>query len=154
MNALTDLLAVAVGGAIGATLRYAITAAMGLFSPAGRFAAVMGWIGGPSATGTTAANLLGCLALGMLLQLLRWEPAASADAEPVRLVSFWTPHRLLMVRVGLLGSLTTFSTLIGETLGLVIDGKSLVGVVLLMVNLIAGGACFLLGIGMVRQWTG
>jgi len=158
MNALIDVTTVAAGGAIGATLRYAVTAAMGLFAPAGRWASVMGLVGGPSAAGTTIANLLGCLALGMLLQMMQWGPPADAVAgdptRPMELAGFWTPRRLLMVRVGLLGSLTTFSTLIGETIGLFATGRWQAGATLLLLNVVAGGACFLLGVGMARQWTG
>jgi len=80
-----NLLSIALGGAVGALARYGVSvAALRLVGP-----------GFP--VGTLAANLAGCLLIGLLAG---W--AAHAGPMPVPL------ERAL--RVGFLGALTTFST--------------------------------------------
>lgn len=86
MNAAWQVCAVAVGGAGGATLRYALNE---LFVR-------RGWYGLPAAT--FVANVLGCFLAGLALVWLERRGAATP---------FW--RNLLMV--GFLGGLTTFSAL-------------------------------------------
>lgn len=88
---LADCLAIAIGGAIGALLRHGLT----------RLAANLP--GGSGAAGTLIANLLGCLAIGLLVGYV---VAGGAIVD----------RHQLAIRTGLLGSLTTFSTFALETL--------------------------------------
>lgn len=85
-----DLLAIALGGAGGALLRYGLTLSLPVV------------FGGRAAVGTWVANMLGCFLLG---GLAAW---TLAEQHP------WSDRQLLLIRVGLLGSLTTFSTFAGE----------------------------------------
>lgn len=93
---LSKLLAVAAGGALGATARYAIH----LF-----------WVGRVQfPLGTLSANVLGAVAIGVIMYVVN-ERAVVSDTV-----------RLLVV-TGLLGSLTTFSTFSYETFELFDQGK-------------------------------
>lgn len=85
MNALPTWTAIAVGGAIGALMRHAVSqASLRLFGPN------FPW-------GTLAANVAGCFAMGLLVVGL-----ASREPNPTALRAFLT--------VGVLGAFTTFST--------------------------------------------
>ena len=100
-----ELLAVAVGGAIGALARYAISVAV----PHDDLGA---W---PWATFVT--NLLGCLALGVLLD---WVDARQPDWAGAH------PRRARLARPllasGVLGGFTTFSTYAGDAARLLEGG--------------------------------
>ena len=79
-----DVMAVALGGAIGSVLRFTVTLAASTTI-------------GIGAIGTLAVNVMGCLLIGSL-----------AEAT---ILGTGIPDRLqLAIRVGLLGGLTTFST--------------------------------------------
>jgi CrcB protein len=86
------VLLVALGGAVGSVLRYAVA----------------GWVNdwaGPSAWGTFVVNVTGALALGLFL---------GATEE-----RFIPPHLArTAIAIGLLGGYTTFSTLMFETVDL------------------------------------
>jgi CrcB protein len=123
-----ELLAVAVGGAVGALARYAIS--LGL--PHDDRAA---W---PWATFVT--NLVGCLALGVLLD---W-----VDARHDR----WSashPRRARLARPllagGVLGGFTTFSTFSVETVGLVEAGQAVAATAYVVLSVLLGGLLVLLG---------
>lgn len=92
-----QILAVGVGGFVGAITRYGIST----------------WVdaqaGGPLPAGTLTVNLVGCLLIGASLAAVESNPALAA-------------YKPLVV-TGLLGSLTTFSTFSSETLGLLRDGN-------------------------------
>ena len=92
-----ELLAVGCGGFVGAVARW------GLSSWVQRLA------GGGFPMGTFAANMLGCLFIGVVFALV--------DARPE-----WPQHVRLFLMVGLLGAFTTFSTFGHETLDLIRDG--------------------------------
>lgn len=91
-------LAVAVGGSVGAMLRYGIS----------------GWVQKHSTTtfpwGTVAVNVLGCLLMGVLAKLLM-------ESSLVR------PEYRVAILVGVLGALTTFSTFSYEALSLAGAGQ-------------------------------
>jgi CrcB protein len=91
------LLVVAVGGALGAVSRYAVS----------------GWVqqaaGGFFPWGTMVVNVLGSLLIGFVLV---WLQATVASAEMRQLVA-----------IGFLGSFTTFSTFSYEALALARDGE-------------------------------
>ncbi len=103
-----NLLLVAAGGALGSCARYLLC----------RVAASV-W---PSAAGTLAVNLLGCLLIGLLL----------GAAERSQLLS---PALVLLLVSGFCGGLTTFSTFSADTEVLLSSGRTLwaVGYVLLSV---------------------
>ena len=99
------ILAVALGGALGAVARYGISQLaeryQGLFP-----------------IGTLAANAIGCLAIGVVMWFAFGRPDASPESTPMS--EGWR----LFLAVGLLGSLTTFSTFAYESMGLVQEGET------------------------------
>ena len=82
---LLNLVFIALGGAIGACLRYLMTIGMSRL------------VGGGYPWGTLAANVVGSLAMGALVG---WLMRRGGDGETLR----------LFLGVGLLGGFTTFST--------------------------------------------
>jgi len=97
------LIAVALGGATGALVRYSV------------YLLVNKWIESPAPLATWTVNLVGCLIIGFLA------PFMSASSIPV-------PWRLFIL-VGFLGSFTTFSTFSLESVVLWEEGRE--GLVLL-----------------------
>lgn len=114
------LLAIALGGALGAVARYGVT----------------GWaqsIGGASfPLGTMTVNVAGSLALGFLF---RW-------AEGVVLA----PELRQFLAIGLLGSFTTFSTFSYETVALLRSGDTVRAVAYAGGSVLLGLVGLLLGI--------
>lgn len=99
---MTQVVCIAIGGAVGAVLRY--LAAGGIQRLAAR---------GPMPTfpwGTMMVNILGCLAMGVLVPLL-------LDRSVLR------PEFRMAILVGMLGAFTTFSTFGYETVQLLNDGQ-------------------------------
>lgn len=92
------LVAIAVGGAAGALLRYGVGVS------------VAGMLGRDFPYGTLAANVLGCLAMGVLYVLFLERMAVSPELRAALLV-------------GLLGAFTTFSSFSIETLLLLENGE-------------------------------
>ena len=89
-----QLIAIAVGGAAGALLRFWVSTG------------VYGWLGRGFPWGTLAVNLLGSLAIGVLYVLFM---------ERMNV----TPELRAGLLIGLLGAFTTFSTFSLETLNLI-----------------------------------
>lgn len=98
MNTIT-LALVAIGGAIGACLRYALVLALRPHSP-----------GFP--TGTLIVNLIGCLCIGALAGFTSHALSSRADSK------LWA-----LLAIGVLGGFTTFSSFSLETVELARDGK-------------------------------
>ncbi|ARD42598.1 fluoride efflux transporter FluC [Actinomyces gaoshouyii] len=121
------LAVVGLGGAVGTSLRASLAELIGP-SPSGL----------PWATAT--ANLAGALLLGLIL---------GRFAAPWRQTG---KHRLVRLGVGtgLMGALTTYSTLIGETLALIDQGFPALGAVYLLGSLVAGLALAGLGLRLSR----
>lgn len=92
------LLVIGIGGFLGATARYGLS---GL---------VHRYFSGSFPAGTLCVNVVGCLVMGALMGMV----------EDRQLL---TPPVRLFLMVGLLGSLTTFSTFGYETLELMRDGN-------------------------------
>lgn len=115
-------LAIALGGAVGAVLRYAVST--GIYQ----------WWGRNFPYGTLVVNVLGSLIMGLLFVLLVERLAVAPSTR-----AFWL--------VGLLGAFTTFSTFSLETLNLMQAGEMgrAAANVLVSVVLCIGAA----GIGMV-----
>lgn len=95
------VLLVALGGALGAVLRYLVARAVG--------AAAFPWA-------TLCVNVVGCFGIGLGLAWLQ-RATAAGTVEPERAADL----RLLVV-VGLLGGLTTFSAFGQETVALLRGG--------------------------------
>jgi len=120
------VVAVALGGALGASARYALSE---------RF---------PAATrsfpwATFCINVSGSFVLGLVLTFVleRWPP---------------TRYVRPFVAIGVLGAYTTFSTFSVETDLLIRNGHAMVGLVYVLASLVAGGASVYLGIVAGRLW--
>jgi CrcB protein len=120
------VLAVAAGGALGAPIRYEITAHVSVAPDS--FPWPTFWI-----------NVSGSFLLGLLLTFVleRWPP---------------TRYVRPLLAIGLLGAYTTFSTYSVETDLLLQDGHVGVGIGYAIVSLVAGGIAVYLGVVMGRWW--
>ncbi|MEM7308809.1 MAG: fluoride efflux transporter CrcB [Planctomycetota bacterium] len=116
-----QLLAIGLGGFVGAILRYSISSF------------VQGRIAGSFPAGTLAVNVLGSFALGLLVALLQ----SRAD--------FPEPWRLFLT-VGVLGALTTFSTFGYEVVALVQEGRVGLAAAAVAANLALGLAAVCAGL--------
>ncbi len=111
---MVQFLAVALGGAVGAMMRYGVALLVQRFAD------------GPAPVATWIVNLLGCLLIGFLVPFLK-----SGNASvPVQ----------LFILTGFLGSLTTFSTFSMESILLWQSGR----VELLLLNVLGSVAAGLL----------
>lgn len=120
---------VAVGGAIGAMARFALNVSLhrDLEFP---------W-------GTLAANLLGCLVMGLIAQLI----ASTAWFDDSGVIS---EHYRLLFAVGFCGSFTTLSSMVLEINSMLQRNEILYSFSYLMGTLIGGFACFYIGVLFVR----
>lgn len=121
---------VAIGGAVGAVLRYQLGRGM------------TAWLGPNAITAfpwaTLTANVVGSLAMGVLVGwLARY---GSGEGEQMR----------LLLGVGLLGGFTTFSAFSLEMMSLVERGQVLTAVSYAGVSIFAGLAALYLGIVAMR----
>ena len=121
---MTGLLVV-LGAAVGATLRYLVDRAV-----QARHDSVFPW-------GTLIVNLVGCLGLGVLI---------GAGAAPGGLV--------VLLGIGLCGSLTTFSTFSYETVRLAEDGAWFHAAANVVINVVAGLGAALLGYTLITALLG
>ena len=93
------ILLIGLGGSLGAILRYLVSGG------------VQGWSGsGAFPYGTLSVNLLGCLVIGLLSQL-------------VELRGLFSPDARAFLFIGTLGAFTTFSTFGNETMQLMREGE-------------------------------
>jgi len=126
---MNNVLAIALGAAIGANLRYGI----------GLWAAQR--LGTSWPYGTFIINVLGCLAIGFLLTLITNRLTVS---EPIR----------LMLITGLLGGFTTFSTF-GYECFLLLNAGNWLGAVGYIAGSVGGGLlAVVLGVGLGRLLGG
>lgn len=108
-----NLIAVFIGGGIGASLRYIITAtANKLF--------------GMALWGTLISNIAGCFLIGCIM------------GYTLKNAQNFSPALKLFLTVGFLGGLTTFSTFSCESLTLLKDGKILQGGLYIALSLTIG----------------
>lgn len=120
---------VAIGGAIGAMARYALNVSL-------QSSHDFPW-------GTLSANLVGCLVMGVIAQLV----AHSAWFNESGLIP--DQYRLLFA-VGFCGSFTTLSALVLE-LNTLLERNELFYAFTYLVGTMAGGfACFYLGVVAIR----
>jgi len=122
---MTTILAISLGAAIGANLRYLLS-----------IWAVQQW-GATFPYGTMLINVLGSLVIGFILTLA---------ATRISLSVAW---RLLLV-TGLLGGFTTFSTFSYETYSLLAEGSWLAAGLNALGSVIIGVVAVFLGIGVAR----
>ncbi|WP_298820537.1 fluoride efflux transporter CrcB [Chloroflexus sp.] len=125
---MNNILAIALGAAIGANLRYGI----GLWASQ-RFGTEWPY-------GTFIINLLGCLGIGLLLTIISNRVTVS---EPIR----------LMLVTGLLGGFTTFSTFGYESFTLLSAGNWLAALGYIGGSVAGGLIAVIIGIGLGR-WIG
>ena len=118
---MADIAAVALGGGLGATLRYGTCL---LTMNVERFKAFP--------AGTALVNVIGCFAIGLLGGWIESQQ------------SFHHGWRLFLI-VGVLGGFTTFSAFGFETVGLLRDGRLLAGFVHVALHLVL--ALFAVGVG-------
>ncbi|MFZ5774481.1 MAG: fluoride efflux transporter CrcB [Thermodesulfobacteriota bacterium] len=119
------ILAILVGGGIGSLTRY------------GLFMLIQRPAGADFPMGTLAANLLGCLLIGFL-----W-----GSFETTRLANEWR----LLIFTGFLGGLTTFSTIIWETIQLAQTGATRTALLYLGMSNTLGIALAVAGHGLARR---
>jgi CrcB protein len=120
-----ETLSVAVAGALGSVSRYAVARWL------------HGLTGGHWPWGTLAVNVLGCLAIGFVMQL-----GVTTDWPP-------RPTRIA-VTAGFLGGFTTFSAFGYETIWLMQHGAWRGAALNVTANLVLGGAAVLLGMAAGR----
>jgi CrcB protein len=123
-----NIVLVAVGGGLGAACRYAVS------SLAAK------WPGGAYSWGTTAVNIVGCLAIGVAAGLLE-RSAMSRTA--------W-----LLLVTGFLGGFTTFSSFSLEVLQGFRQGSSLAALAVIAVNVVGGLMACAFGLWASRFLTG
>ena len=127
-----QFLAVALGGACGAMLRTGITVA----------AVAIGWTG---MVGTLIANWLGCVGIGALAG---YTLAASQNEAAGSPPSDWAT---MFLRAGLLGSLTTMSTFVAESVQLWTDHRGF-ALAYFAATLAGGVLAYVLASAAARQW--
>lgn len=121
---------VAIGGALGAAARYALNVYL-------QRDVVFPW-------GTLGANLLGCLLIGIIAQLV-----ASSDWFNA---SGLIPHQYrLLFAVGFCGSFTTLSAFVLEVNTMMQRNEILNSFAYLMVTMIGGFVCFYAGVIVARS---
>ncbi|MCA9238150.1 MAG: fluoride efflux transporter CrcB [Planctomycetales bacterium] len=129
MANLHNIIAIAIGGAIGAVCRHGVNIGC------------RRWLGEAFAYGTLTVNVLGCFAMGLLASL-----AASpqwAERAP------WVAHSA--ITVGFLGALTTFSTFGVETVRFSQASHHHLAVANVAANLTLGVAAVLAGMWVGKQ---
>ena len=115
-----NILYIMTGGALGALMRYGVAQLGSRLVPTAPWA------------GTFAANLLGCLLLGLLTGLGLRHPAIPRGV-------------LLMLTTGMCGAFTTFSTFSSETVRMMEQGHTLQAFLYVAVSILLGLALFYLG---------
>ena len=124
---------VAIGGALGAMARFALNVLL-------QRDIAFPW-------GTLSANLLGCLMMGFIAQLV----ATSAWFNDAGVIP--DQYRLLFA-IGFCGSFTTLSALVMEMHTMLQRSELLNSFAYLMVTMIGGFACFYIGFMLTRILRG
>lgn len=122
---MSDIFFVALGGSIGAVSRYLI----------GNFA--LNKLGANFPYGTLIANLLGCFIIGLFM---------TAMIEKMTINPAWR----LLISVGFLGGLTTFSSFSYESIKLLYEAQYLLAIYNIGINLIFGFLATISGICLAK----
>lgn len=125
-DVVTQTLAIAAGGAIGALLRFWMSS--GIYA----------WLGRGFPYGTLAVNVVGSLLMGFLYIVM---------IERVALGAEWRAFTL----VGLLGAFTTFSTFSIETLNLVQQADYAKALINMVASVVACVLAAFVGVILARQ---
>jgi CrcB protein len=123
---MTQILAIAAGGSIGAVMRYVMSTG------------IHNWLGRGFPYGTLVVNVLGSLLMGLLYELFLQRLSVSPEVRGVLLVGF-------------LGAFTTFSTFSIETINLVEQGYLLKAVTNILASVILCILAAWCGMQVVRQ---
>ena len=121
---------VAVGGALGAMARFALNVFL-------QRDVAFPW-------GTLSANLLGCLVMGAVVQLV-------ASADWFNSSGIIPDQYRLLFAVGFCGSFTTLSALVMEVNTMMQRNELLASFSYLMATMVGGFACFFLGVLLTRM---
>ena len=119
------ILAVAVGGALGAVLRYEVVIGMSNIS----------FIGMP--TGVLSCNILGSFLLGILISWSMKDPLISENLR-------------IFLQVGILGAFTTFSTFALEVFNMTEKGDYTIAMIYVVLSVILSIGGLFLGISFYR----
>ncbi|KAA5540956.1 CrcB family protein [Roseiconus nitratireducens] len=122
-----NLAAIAAAGATGSLCRYGVTLAAAAIP------------GGSSLWGTTLVNILGCAIFGVLASIGDFESAAAERFA-------------LALRVGFVGSFTTFSAFAGESAMLAGQARWGASSIYLLSNLVLGWLALLVASELVKAW--
>lgn len=125
---MTQLLAVGVGGCVGAMARYALS---GL---------AQRWLGSGFPYGTLLVNVIGCLALGGIWGLVEYRQMFSMNTR-------------LFLTTGILGGLTTFSTFGYETFAQLRDQQYALAAANVAANVVLGVAAVMAGWLAAKLWA-
>lgn len=107
-----NILAVGLGGAIGAVCRYLL----GQIIPK---------LGSGFPLATFAVNLIGCFAIGLVVGLA----GRNSDIDP---------RLILFLQTGICGGFTTFSTFSLESLTLIEEGRLAIGILYIVLSVLLG----------------
>ena len=121
-----NLLAVGIGGAIGAVCRYL-------------FGQMIPKMGSGFPLGTFAVNVIGCFAIGLIVAMV----GKHSDIDP-RLVLF--------LQTGICGGFTTFSTFSLETLTLFEEGRLSVAILYIILSVVLGILALVAAKNLVSGW--
>lgn len=111
---MTNLLAVGLGGFLGAAGRYLLSGGIHRLLKSSWYP-----------MGTLGVNVLGCLLIGFVSGLVEGR-------------GMFSPHTRLFLLVGLLGGFTTFSTFSYESFGLLREGQAVAAGVNILLQVILG----------------
>jgi CrcB protein len=129
LDTLTKYLAVAAGGALGASARYFLGGT------------ILSRVASPFPTATFVINVTGSFVLGFFLTL------ATERAQ-------FSPHLRLAVAVGFVGAYTTFSTFEYETLRLAEERGFVLALLNVVLSVAVGFAAVWGGVVAARWWEG
>lgn len=127
MSSITNILVVALGGALGSVSRYLLGSWTQTLSKSIDFP-----------YGTLTVNLIGCFVIGFLSQLAEARGAFTSESR-------------LLVFIGVLGGFTTFSSFGNDTVNLLRDGEMVNALVNVGANVILG--LFLVWLGRAAAYS-